>query len=185
MSMRTVYLLCQEGYQIGYSHQSDEGGSAAELGRLVSKRVAERTLAWPLELVLVGERAGHEMAAAVAKAHPEAKLQTSVAWDVAGPNDAGFWERVCAALDGLLQEMDAQGAGHVAVVCDGRTINAMVCHFMGRPEPDWGCPPFLVAPGSTSALRTNPESHWGSRWVRWVNDVRHLKGLGLTGDERG
>ena len=169
---------------MGDAPGSHEGLSASDLDRLVIERVSERTLAWPLEQVLVGESKGREMAEAVAEAHPEARLETNGVWDSPKEVDSGFWERTCAALDRLLEGMDGDGSGHMAVVCDDRTINAMVCHFMGRPEPDWDCLPFLVAPGSTSALRTNPESHWGSRWVRWVNDMRHLERLGLAGDER-
>jgi len=184
MSMRTVYLLCHEGAETGHTTGPSEGGRAPGVGRLLIERVSERTLAWPLERVLVGQGAGHEMAEAVAEAHPEARLETNAVWDSPAGGESGFWERTCSALDQLLQTMDGDGSGHVAVVCDDRTINALVCHFMGRPEPDWGCLPFLVTPGSTSALRTNPESHWGTRWVRWVNDVRHLEGLGLAGDER-
>ena len=184
MSMCTVYLLCHEGSVRGGAPDAHDSAGAPDLDRLVIERVCERTLAWPLEKVLVGERVGHEMAEAVAEAHPEARLETNAVWDGAKEVDPGFWERTCAALDRLLVRMDEDGSGHVAVVCDDRTINALVCHFMGRPEPDWDCLPFLVTRGSTSALRTNPESHWGTRWVRWVNDVRHLEGLGLAGDER-
>jgi broad specificity phosphatase PhoE len=84
-----------------------------------------------------------------------------------------MWERVEVGWQRMMDVVVDEGLQRVAVVSHAGPINVMLRQFLGgglvRLHTCW----FELDWASTSCLRATPEG----KWVRWVNDARHIDAL--------
>jgi broad specificity phosphatase PhoE len=84
-----------------------------------------------------------------------------------------MWARVECGLEKVRRIIEERGLERVAIVAHGGSINVVLRHFMGselqRLRTCW----FDLDWTATSCLRYNETL----RWVRWVNDARHIDDL--------
>ncbi|MFO7917862.1 MAG: histidine phosphatase family protein [Anaerolineae bacterium] len=92
-----------------------------------------------------------------------------------------MWKRVEAGWRRMMDVVADEGLQRVAVVSHAGPINVMLRQFLGggmvRLRTCW----FELDWASTSCLRSTSEG----KWVRWVNDARHIDALRhrLSSDE--
>ena len=84
-----------------------------------------------------------------------------------------MWQRIKAAWTEIEACIEAQGLERVGIVSHGGPINALLRQFMGQPVERLRTCWYDIDWSSTSCLRYRD----GRRWVRWVNDARHIDAL--------
>jgi probable phosphoglycerate mutase len=92
-----------------------------------------------------------------------------------------MWQRAAEGWGALVADIERlageNGHGRVAIVSHAGPINALIRHFMGQGPVMLRTCWMTVDWCSVSCLGVDPQGQWGTRWVRWVNDTRHLEGL--------
>jgi broad specificity phosphatase PhoE len=201
--VQDIYLLRHA--HVDYSHGTPitANNPLTPLGHQMAKRLAERCVDWDLQRLYASTmRRAQETAEHISARLPDlarcdtpAFAETSIAdlsgypgstpsEDLHGWHEDHFafanermWARVLQGLSDVRAEMEREGLERVAIVSHGGPINAMIRHMLGQEvvrlrdcwiELDWS---------TTSCLRFVPQADSVRRWVRWVNDARHIDDL--------
>ena len=84
--------------------------------------------------------------------------------------NARMWERVRAGWERAAATIEEQGLERVAMVSHGGPINALLRHFLGEDTVRLRTCWFELDWATTCCCRYSPDG----RWIRWVNDARHI-----------
>ena len=173
------------------------------LGHRVAERLAERCDEWDLQHLYVSTMLrAQQTADAISCRFPDL-CRTDMpefeelsirdlagfpgdlpAWDFVKWEDAHYahaneamWRRVIAGWDRVVQEAQAKEQERVAIVAHGGSLNVLMRHFLGESAVRLRSTWFELDWASSSCLRIAQEDGRIPKWIRWVNDARHIDAL--------
>lgn len=173
------------------------------LGHRMSARLAERCDEWDLQHLFVSTMLrAQQTADAISQRFPDIPRldmpefeETSIK-DLEGypgalpPEDLNAWEierwiyariprkeRVEAGWEKVRHITDELGLERVAIISHFGPLNVLLRLFLSEDADCLRDCWFDLDWTSTSCLRYQSEGGWGERWIRWINDARHIEDL--------
>ena len=173
------------------------------LGRQMAARLAERCSHWDLQYLFVSTMLRAEQTAdAITARFPHLPRVSMPEFDEMSlpdlesypgrlpSEDLGTWEeghfryclgrmwgRVAAGWEKVRRFVDERGLERVAILAHGGTLNVLLRHFQGYDGfPSDGCW-FEFDWTAVSCVRYLNDGGSVHKWVRWVNDARHIDDL--------
>jgi 2,3-bisphosphoglycerate-dependent phosphoglycerate mutase len=194
--MLDIYLFRHSHVDYTPPNQISPYNPLTPLGHEMAARLAERCEAWNLQYLFVSTmRRAQETANAISARWPELprlnmdEIEEENLRDLAGYDgplpgedlrewqrehfaygNERMWQRVTAGWDKINRIIEERQLERVAIVAHGGPINHLLRYFIGfhcaAPGEAW----FDLDWTATSCLREAQ----GRRWIRWVNDARHI-----------
>ncbi len=197
--MADIYLFRHSHVDYTPPNRITAHNQLTPLGHCMAERLAQRCDDWDLQYLFVSTmlRAQQTADAISERFHDlpredlpefaESSVDDLAAFEgVLPPEDLREWEsehhtyanarlleRVTVGFEKVLHTMAVHGLERVAIVSHGGPINFLLRHFLGATEPGPVRTWFYLDWATTCCLRTSEER----RWVRWVNDARHIDDL--------
>jgi len=195
-----VFLIRHSHVDYALSEGITPRNPLSELGRLMAARLAERCEEWDLQYLFVSTMLRAKQTADVISAHfpelprvdmpefEEMNLSDLATYPGEHPSedlrtwkedhfrfcDVHVWRRVVAGWDKVRCLVDETGLERVAILAHGGSLNVLLRHFQGRGQAPMDDCWFELDWTSVSCLRYLAGDGPGRKWVRWVNDARHI-----------
>ena len=201
--MLDIYLIRHAHVDYGDGMPITPTNPLTPLGHEMARRLAARCSDWELQHLFVSTMPrAQQTADAISARHPALPLtdeqglaELSIVdlrnFDGSLPRDdlkqwlpihfsygnARMWERVAGAFADIVDRASQADLQRIGLVTHGGPLNVILRHFAGQGITEWFDCPFQMDWCGTACLRINREAHWGSHWIRWVNDARHIDEL--------
>ncbi len=197
--MVDIYLFRHSHVDYAQPNRITAHNPLTPLGHRMAERLAQRCDGWDLQYLFVSTMLrAQQTADAISERYPslprqdlpefaESSIDDLIAYDgTPPPEDMREWEeehyvyanarlleRVTVGFEKVQHVIATRELERVAIVSHGGPINFLLRHFLGAVESGPMRTWFSLDWATTCCLRLSEER----RWVRWVNDARHIDEL--------